>query len=491
MEVALEAPNGVKWTQPLGLFINNETEEVIAAAHAATADDVDKAVRAARAAFQDKSWKHLSGTERAVPMNKLADLLETDAHADALASAQALTTGMPYAVARGRVVPTAAATLRYYAGWADKIHGQTIDAGRSKAVYTVRTPLGVAGQIVPWNFTPVSEAAKLGPALACGNTVVLKVSEVAPLAGLYLAGLARAAGFPPGVVNVVSGRGGEAGAAIAAHPGVDKVAFTGSTATAREVLRLAAPTLKNVTLETGGKSPAVVFDDADIDNAAVWTHRGVMALAGQMCSATSRVLVQEGVYERFLARYRDQVEKVSVVGDPFEAATFQGPQVSRAQYDRVRAYIRSARDEGATVYMGGGDAESAGVGPQLSSGNKKGFFVEPTVFTDVKPGMRVYREEIFGPCVVVVPFRTEEEALAMANDTAYGLSAAVFTSSVARAHRVAREFEAGTVHINAANSNDFRVPFGGTKQSGIGSELGEAGLAAYSYTKSVTVNLDA
>lgn len=320
---------------------------------------------------------------------------------------------------------------------------------------------------------------KIAPAIACGNTVVLKLAESAPLAGLYLGKLVKEAGFPPGVINIISGHGREAGSAIASHLDIDKIAFTGSTATAREVLKMAAVNLKNVTLETGGKSPAIIFDDADLDNAAMWTHVGVMANAGQMCTANSRVFVQEGIYDKFLEKYKARVEKVSVLGDPFEQTTFQGPQVSKVQYDRVLGYIQSGRDEGATLFMGGQPAPRDG----------KGFFVEPTVFTDVKSDMKIYREEIFGPCVVIVPFKTEEEVLEKANDTTYGLAACVFTSSISRGHRVAREFEAGAVFINSSSAGDFRVPFGGTKQSGIGSELGEAGLAGYSYTKSVQVNM--
>lgn len=412
-------------------------------------------------------------------MNKLADLVE--ANAELLATINTVDFGLPVAIEQYRAVPVGVSALRYYAGWADKIHGQVMDVGPDKLAYTIKTPLGVCGQIIPWNFNVPSLLVKLGPALACGNTVVLKLAETAPLVGLYITKLIKEAGFPPGVVNILNGYGREAGAALASHLDVDKISFTGSTATAKEILRMAAVNLKNVTLETGGKSPAIIFDDANLDNAAVWTHIGINANQGQMCTANSRVFVQEGIYEAFLERYKAQVEKVSVLGDPFEKTTFQGPQVSRTQYERVLGYIQSGRDEGATVYLGGQAASTVNGG--------KGFYVEPTVFTDVRPHMRIYREEIFGPCVVVVPFRTEEEVLEMANDTIYGLAAAVFTSDIARAHRVAREFDAGMVYINCSNNADFRVPFGGTKQSGIGSEMGEAGLAPYSYIKAVHLNM--
>ncbi|KAI1335126.1 aldehyde dehydrogenase [Xylariaceae sp. FL0016] len=494
MDVQIEAPNGTKWTQPLGLFINNEwvaskenktipafnptTEEEICAPHAATADDIDKAVTAARAALKHPSWKRLSGCERGALMNKLADLIERDA--PILAAIEAMNNGKPLTMARDIDLGMGVLLVRYYAGWADKIHGQTIDAGPDRVAYTIKTPMGVVGQIIPWNFNNGSIGMKLGLALATGNTVVLKASEVCPLSALYWGKLVKEAGFPPGVVNILNGYGREAGAALASHMDVDKVAFTGSTATGKEILKLAAGNMKNVTLETGGKSPALVFDDADLDNAALWTYIGIMANSGQICSATSRVFVQEGIYEQFLEKFKARTEMMSVVGDPFEKTTFQGPQVSQVQHDRVLKYIESGKAEGASVFMGGTKATPKG---------DKGFFVQPTVFTDVKPHMKIYREEIFGPCVVIVPFKSEEEALEMANDTTYGLASAVFTTSVSRAHRVAREFDAGMVYINSSGNASYNVPFGGTKQSGIGCEGGEAALANYTYSKSVYVSL--
>ncbi|KAI0603264.1 aldehyde dehydrogenase domain-containing protein [Biscogniauxia sp. FL1348] len=494
MEAELTAPNGVKWTQPLGLFINNEfvsssgsetitavnptTEEDICSVHAATAEDVDKAVKAARATFKSRTWKRLGGKERGVLLNKLADLAEKNA--EILASLETWNNGKPYSLARNVDLGFAIDMLRYYAGWADKIHGQFIDCGPDKMAYTVKTPLGVVGQIIPWNFNNMFMAVKLGPAIACGNTVVLKASEVCPLLALYWANLIKEAGFPPGAINIINGYGREAGVALASHMDVDKISFTGSTNTGKEILKLASSNMKNVTLETGGKSPAIVFEDADLDNAALWTNLGIMTNSGQVCCATSRVLVHESIYTQFLEKFKAQGEKLSVIGDPFEQTTSHGPQVSRLQHERVLSYIDSGRSEGAKVYMGGKAA------PQ----NGKGFYVEPTVFTDVKPHMRIYREEIFGPCVVVVPFKTEEEALEIANDTTYGLGSAVFTKNVARAHRVAAGIDTGIVYINSSNNADVRVPFGGTKQSGIGAEMGELGLAAYTYSKSVYVNLN-
>jgi aldehyde dehydrogenase (NAD+) len=331
-----------------------------------------------------------------------------------------------------------------------------------------------------WNYPLAMAAWKLGPALACGNTIVLKAAEQTPLSILYLANLIKEAGFPPGVVNILNGYGRIAGAAMATHPNIDKIAFTGSTATGKEIMKMAAGTMKNITLETGGKSPLLVFDDADLDQAVKWSHIGIMSNMGQICTATSRVLVQEGVYSQFIEAFKEQVKTTSKVGNPFEDTTFQGPQVTKTQYDRVLSYIESGKSEGATLVSGGEAFKDVG---------GKGFFIAPTVFTDVKDTMKIYREEVFGPFVVISSFKTEEEAIDRANDTTYGLGSAVFTKDITKAHRVARKIEAGMVWINSSNDSDFRVPFGGVKQSGIGRELGEAGLEAYSNKKAVHVNL--
>jgi aldehyde dehydrogenase (NAD(P)+) len=324
-------------------------------------------------------------------------------------------------------------------------------------------------------------AWKLGPALACGNTIVLKAAEQTPLSILVFANLIKEAGFPPGVVNILNGHGRTAGAAIAQHTGVDKIAFTGSTGTGREIMKMAALNLKNITLETGGKSPLLVFDDCDLEQAVKWSHIGIMSNQGQICTATSRILVQEGIYEKFIEAFQKQVAGTSKVGDPFADETFQGPQVTKAQYERVLSYIEAGKSEGATLAMGGEAYKNVGAG--------KGFFVSPTVFTGVNPSMKIFREEVFGPFVVVVTFKTEEEALELANDTTYGLGSAVFTKDIVKAHRIARKIEAGMVWINSSQDCDFRVPFGGVKQSGIGRELGEAGLESYTNRKAVHVNL--
>lgn len=340
-------------------------------------------------------------------------------------------------------------------------------------------------------------AWKLGPALCCGNTVVLKLAEQTPLSMLYFANLIKEAGFPPGVVNIINGHGKDAGAALASHMDVDKIAFTGSTTTGKQIMKMASVNMKNITLETGGKSPLIVFDDADFEQAVKWSHMGIMSNQGQICTATSRILVQDTIYSKFIDAFKEQVKSASVVGDPFNSESFQGPQVTKTQYERVLSYIEAGefatyiysfsalsvstgKSEGATLAYGGTTHSGPG---------GKGFFVSPTVFTDVKDNMRIFREEVFGPFVVISSFATENEAIERANDTMYGLGSAVFTKDLVKAHRVAREIEAGMVWINSSQDSDYRVPFGGVKQSGIGRELGEAGLAAYQQTKAVHVNM--
>lgn len=411
-------------------------------------------------------------------MFKLASLCEE--HRETLATIECMDNGKPFTVCRDEDLSEVIGTLKYYAGYADKIHGQVIETSPAKLAYTIREPVGVCGQIIPWNYPLAMAAWKLGPALACGNTVVLKPAEQTPLSILYFANLVKEAGFPPGVLNVVNGFGRVTGAAIAQHPDIMKVAFTGSTATGKEIMKMAALTMKNITLETGGKSPLLVFDDADLDQAVKWAHIGIMSNQGQICTATSRILVQEGIYEKFISAFKDHVKTTSIVGDPFKDDTFQGPQVTKAQYERVLSYIETGKSEGATLLSGGEPVKDVG---------GKGFFIAPTIFTDVKDNMKIFQEEVFGPFVVVSSFKTEEEAVARANDTTYGLGSAIFTQNITKAHRVARDIEAGMVWINSSNDSDFRIPFGGVKQSGIGRELGEAGLEAYTNKKAIHVNL--
>jgi aldehyde dehydrogenase (NAD+) len=369
-------------------------------------EDVDIAVEAARKAFRDPSWRDMDSTARGDLMYKFAQLIEDNK--EILASIETWDNGKPYQVSLGDDLSEVIGTIKYYAGWANKIHGQVIDTSPAKLAYTIREPLGVCGQIIPWNFPLAMAAWKLGPALCTGNTVVLKAAEQTPLSILYLATIVKEAGFPPGVVNILNGYGRTAGAALAQHLGVDKIAFTGSTATGKEIMKMAAVNMKNITLETGGKSPLVVFDDCDLDQAIKWAHVGIMYNQGQVCTATSRILVQEGIYDKFVEGFKEYVAKTSVVDDPFKDETFQGPQVTKTQYERVLSYIESGKSEGAQLIAGGEAYKNVG---------GKGFFIAPTIFTGVKDNMKIYREEVFGPFVVISSFKTEEEAIERANDT--------------------------------------------------------------------------
>ncbi|KAI0019435.1 aldehyde dehydrogenase [Xylariomycetidae sp. FL0641] len=491
--IKLTAPNGQSWSQPTGLFINNEfvpssgktittidpaTETEIATVHAASAEDVGKAVQAAHKAFKGSAWKNTSGTDRGILMAKLADLIE--AKKELFATIDAWDNGKTFKETLDGDLVEAISTIRYYSGWCDKVFGQTISVP-NKFAYTIRQPIGVVGQIIPWNY-PLSMATwKLGPALACGNTVVIKAAEQTPLSILVLGQLIKEAGFPPGVVNIINGLGAEAGSALVQHPLVDKVAFTGSTGTATQIMKMAAATLKNITLETGGKSPLLVFEDADLEQAVKWSHFGIMSNQGQICTATSRILVQKSIYDRFVERFVAEVKNTSKVGSQWEESTYQGPQVSKQQYDRILSYIDDGRQSGAVVATGGNRITDIGDG--------KGYFVEPTVFTGVKEDMKIWREEIFGPVVAIREFDDEADAIDAANDSVYGLGSAVFTSNLERAHRVSEALEAGMVWVNSSQDCDPRIPFGGVKQSGIGRELGSAGLEAYSQIKAVHVNM--
>ncbi|KAL4886691.1 aldehyde dehydrogenase domain-containing protein [Aspergillus karnatakaensis] len=478
-----------EYEQPLGLFINNEfvkgakgqtfttvnpsTEKDIIAVHEATEEDVDTAVKAARAAFEGE-WRQVTPSERGRYLNKLADLMERDI--DTLAAIEALDNGKAFTMAKVDA-SNSIGCLRYYAGWADKIHGQTIDTNPETLTYTRHEPIGVCGQIIPWNFPLLMWSWKIGPAVAAGNTVVLKTAEQTPLSALYAAKLIKEAGFPAGVVNIISGFGRTAGAAISSHMDIDKVAFTGSTLVGRTILQSAAKSnLKKVTLELGGKSPNIVFDDADIDNAISWSNFGIFFNHGQCCCAGSRILVQEGIYDKFVARLKERAAQ-NKVGNPFEQDTFQGPQVSQLQFDRIMEYINHGKQAGATVAVGG------------DRHGKEGYFIQPTVFTDVTTDMKIAQEEIFGPVVTVQKFKDEAEAIKIGNSTDYGLAAGVHTKNVNTAIRVSNALRAGTVWINNYNLISYQAPFGGFKQSGIGRELGSYALENYTQIKTVHYRL--
>ena len=384
--------------------INPTDETVITSVHEATEQDVDVAVKAARAAFEGP-WSEVTPSQRGRMLTKLADLWEREM--ETLAAVETLDNGKSLLMSKGDI-NNGANCLRYYGGWADKITGQTIDTNNQTLSYTRHEAIGVCGQIIPWNFPLLMLAWKIGPAVAAGNTVVLKTAEQTPLSALYVAKLIVEAGFPPGVINIISGFGRTAGAAISSHMDIDKVAFTGSTLVGRTVLQAAAKSnLKKVTLELGGKSPNIVFDDADIDNAISWANFGIFYNHGQCCCAGSRVLVQEGIHDKFVARFKERAAK-NQLGNPFDEKTFQGPQISQLQFDRIMKYIDTGKQEGATVAVGG---ERHG---------DKGFFIQPTLFTDVDSKMTIAQEEIFGPVVTVQKFKDEAEAIKIGNDTSYG-----------------------------------------------------------------------
>ncbi|KAG7097950.1 hypothetical protein E1B28_005261 [Marasmius oreades] len=457
--------------------VNPATGKVITSISAGSEKDVDIAVQAALKAYKTSWGLKVPGTERGRILNKLADLIEKNT--DEIAALESLNVGKPYLVSKHMDIPNTVSTFRYYAGWADKIQGKTIETNESKFAYTRHEPYGVVGQIIPWNFSASSLAIKLAPALATGNVCVLKPSEVSPLTAQKIAGLLNEAGIPPGVVNIINGYGNTVGAAISSHLKIAKVAFTGSTLTGRKIQEASAKSnLKVVTLELGGKSPNIIFEDADFEQAVKWAAMGIYFNSGQVCTAGSRIFVQESIYDKFVNALRQAAEtRTTQIGDPFDQATQHGPQVSQIQFDRIMHYIDSAKNDGANILIGGD-----------RHGNE-GFFIQPTIVTDCKPDMKIVREEVFGPVAAVIKFKTEEEAIEMANDTSYGLAAAVFTENNSRAIRVVHALEAGNTFVNCYNAIDINVPFGGYKQSGIGRELGEYALDTYTQVKAVHVNL--
>jgi aldehyde dehydrogenase (NAD+) len=455
--------------------INPSTGEEICQVAEADAADVDQAVREARAAFEHGTWRKLRASERGRLLYSLADLIESKA--DQLATLESLDNGKPVSVARAVDVAKTAACYRYFAGWADKVHGKTIPIDGDFLCYTRHEPIGVVGQIIPWNFPMLMMAWKLAPALATGNTVVLKPAEQTPLSALRIGELILEAGFPEGVVNILPGFGPTAGAAIASHMDVDKVAFTGSTEVGHLVMEAAAKSnLKPVTLELGGKSPNIIFGDADLDAAVEGAHMGLFSNHGQSCCAGSRVFVEETIYDQFLERSITRAVK-RVVGDPFDPRTESGPLVDQTQFDKVMDYIESGRSAGATLACGGNRI-----------GNR-GYFIQPSVFADVRDDMRIAEEEIFGPVMSVLSFKSLDEVIARANRTKYGLAAAVWTRDIKKALAVANCVRAGTAWVNCYNVLDTRSPFGGYKQSGIGRELGEYGLQQYTQVKAVIAKL--
>ncbi|MET8854104.1 aldehyde dehydrogenase family protein [Amycolatopsis sp. NPDC004625] len=460
------------------------TGRVLTSIPAGDEHDVDVAVRAARAALDDPRWRDLSPMDRGRLLDRLADLVEENA--DELALLEAYDNGKPVGVARAVDVGTTVKLFRYFAGWPSKFEGSTIPVsprgGLKVLNYTVHEPVGVVAAVVPWNF-PMSMASwKLAPALAMGNAVVLKPAEITSLSTLRLAELIDEAGFPPGVVNVVTGRGAVAGAALAAHDDVDKIAFTGSTAVGRQIARAATGNMKNVSLELGGKSPNIVLPDADLAEVIAAATDAVFFNQGQVCTAGSRLYVHADVYDEVMAGLVERTRRI-VVGPGTDPATQMGPVVSAAQLATVGEYLDLGREQGATVLTGGGPV--TGLGEDYAGG----YFVAPTIFADTDHTMRVVREEIFGPVLVAMRWTDTDELVTLANDTPYGLSAGIWTRNLTDAHRLAGRIKAGTVWINCYNYTDPASPFGGYKQSGWGREMGHAVLGSYTETKSVWVNL--
>ena len=458
---------------------NPATGETLANVAEGDAEDINRAVRAARAAFEDGPWSRLTASDRGRLIWKIGDLILE--HADELAQLESLDNGKPVAVARAADVELAADLFHYMAGWATKIEGNTINIsvpympGANFHSYTLREPVGVVGQIIPWNFPLLMAAWKLGPALTTGNTVVLKPAEQTPLSALRLAGLIAEAGLPDGVVNVVTGYGETAGAALAAHDDVDKVAFTGSTEVGKLILAAAAGNLKKLTLELGGKSPNIVFDDADA-GAVEGAANAIFFNHGQCCVAGSRLFVQEDKFDEVVSGVAE-IAKGIKLGSGMESGTQMGPLVSEEQLRRVTGYLESGVADGATTVTGG------------SRHGDTGYFVEPTVITNVRPEMKIVREEIFGPVVVAAPFRTLDDIAAEANNSPYGLGAGIWTRDISKAHALAKKLRAGTVWINCYNVFDAALPFGGYKQSGWGREMGHEALEAYTEVKAVTTQL--
>lgn len=488
-KLRLDGPPEIKYKQ---LFINNEfvdavsgktfpdvnpcTGENICQVAEGDKADVDIAVKAAGEAFKlGSKWRTMDASERGRLLYKLADAIERDR--EYLARLETHDNGKPFSDSFNVDLPLTIKCYRYYAGWADKIQGKTIPVDGSYLCMTRHEPVGVCGQIIPWNFPLVMQAWKLGPALACGNTVVLKLAEQTPLSGLYVASLIREVGFPPGVVNVIAGYGPTAGAAISAHPNVDKVAFTGSTEVGHLIQQAAgASNLKRVTLELGGKSPNIILADANLDYAVEMSHFALFFNQGQCCCAGSRVFVQESVYDEFVRKSVER-SKRRKVGSPLDPTVEQGPQVDQEQFDKVMGLIESGRKEGAKLECGGNRV------------GDKGFFVEPTVFSDVTDNMRIANEEIFGPVMQIMKFKTIEEVIERANKTKYGLAASVFTSNIESALMLAQGIRAGSVWINCYDVLEAQAPFGGFKESGNGRELGEYGLNQYSEVKTITIKL--
>ncbi|MCM3571210.1 aldehyde dehydrogenase family protein [Neobacillus mesonae] len=454
--------------------LNPANNEVIAEVHEASDEDIDSAVQAAKNAFEKGPWSTMTPLERGDLIYKLATLIEE--HKQYIAEIDSLDNGKPISEVLENDLPNAIGQFKYFSGWASKLTGQHIPVNGNFLNYTRHEPVGVVGQIIPWNFPFMMAAWKIAPALATGCTVVLKPAEQTPLSALYLAKLVQEAGFPKGVINIVNGHGETTGSALVKHPSVDKIAFTGSTEVGKIIMKEAANTMKRVTLELGGKSPNIVLKDADIDKAANGVFAGIMYNQGEVCSAGSRAYVHSSIYDKFVDKLVALTKDVKL-GTGLQSGTTMGSLVSQEQKERVMNYIEIGKSEGAKLVCGGEASE-------------QGCFVEPTIFVDVEDDMRVSREEIFGPVLVVSKFDTEQEVVERANDSSYGLGAGIWTENITNAHNIANRLKSGSVWINCYNATDPASPFGGFKNSGFGREMGSYALENYTEVKSIWVNLN-
>ncbi|MGR3309707.1 MAG: aldehyde dehydrogenase family protein [Candidatus Brocadiales bacterium] len=467
-----------KWVNAVSgktfVTLNPATEEPLANVAEGDKADINLAVKAARKAFEDGRWGKMDARDRGRILMKIAELIEKNK--DEFAMLDTLDKGKPISESTAVDVPVSAETFLYYAGWADKIHGETVPVRGNYLNYTLREPVGVVGQIIPWNFPLLMAAWKLAPALACGNTIILKPAEQTPLSALRLGEICQEAGVPDGVINIVPGYGPTAGAALSEHTDVDKIAFTGEYTTGRLIMKAAAGNLKRVSLELGGKSPNVVFADSDIEQAVKGAMMGIFFNQGEVCCAGSRLFIQKSVHDKFLESFTNFTSKLRV-GNPLAPKTQMGAQVSKEQFDKILGYIETGKNEGAELVTGG---------KRLG---KKGYFIKPTIFDNVKNTMRIAQEEIFGPVVSVITFKDIDDVIRQSNSTIYGLAAAVWTKDIKKAHYLATKIKAGTIWINTYNAFDVASPFGGYKQSGFGRELGIHALELYTQIKSVWVDL--
>lgn len=489
----ITTPNGKTIEQPLGLFINNEwiatketfetinpsTGKPICSVYRASATEVDDAVEAATAAFKSEEWSSLTGAERGDIIYKMYEIIKRDA--EIIASIESMDNGKPYASeCLGGDLGESADVFKYYAGWADKHTGQLIGSsvlGKNKMCYVEPIPLGAVGCIVPWNFPFMMMAWKIAPALAAGCTLVVKSSEVTPLSALYYGKIAIEAGLPKGVLNILSGYGADVGAKMVSHPKLKKIAFTGSTATGKKIMEGAGSSnLKKVTLECGGKSPYIVFDDAELELALEWAYFGIWYNKGEVCTSTSRFFIHEAIYDKFIEGFKKLTEERAIVADPFDDKCAIGPLVSDLQYQKVKKYVEIGKKEGAKLITG-----------EFIDG--EGYYCKPFIFTDCTDDMTIMKEEIFGPVVAISKFTTVDEVVERANDTSYGLAAAIFSNNITKAHTVASRLEAGMIWINSNGDSDIHVPFGGSKMSGIGRELGSYALDLFTENKAVHVNM--